>query len=247
MKEFKTMGIVISEMPIKEKDKRIVIYTKEHGKLACFAKGARKPKSTLLSGTQLLSYGEYVISKFGNSYQVKQVDLIENFYNIRNDIKSLAYTMYMLEVLDFLSLEGDYNPILLKLILKTLTAVKSEKMPIRLIVHIFRLKIMALCGYMPNVKKCTVCGADTSFYKFSVKRGGVVCDRCTTKDSYILISDSTIYTITYILSADINKLYSFNLSDKVLDELERITDKYVQYHLDKKFKTLHFIEQVKDL
>ena len=59
MKNIKTTGIVIAENSLGDSDKILTILTPNVGKISCVAKGAKRPKSMLLAGSQLLCFGEY--------------------------------------------------------------------------------------------------------------------------------------------------------------------------------------------
>ena len=56
----KTKGIILSESNMNDFDKMLTVLT-PNGKIGCAAKGARRPKSLLMAGTQFLCFGEYMM------------------------------------------------------------------------------------------------------------------------------------------------------------------------------------------
>ena len=77
----KTKGIILLESNMGDFDKMVSILTPDIGKIGCAAKGARKPKSPLMAGTQFLSFSDLVVYSDvtdENQYTYKILQLLLN-------------------------------------------------------------------------------------------------------------------------------------------------------------------------
>ena len=81
MANAKTKGIILAEHNLGDFDKMLTILTPGFGKISCVAKGARRPNSSLLAGTQLFCFGEYLMFKGTTTYHINSCETIEIFYN----------------------------------------------------------------------------------------------------------------------------------------------------------------------
>ncbi len=243
MNEITVTGMVLSTAPVGEYDRRVVILTKEQGKVAAFAKGARRPNSHLVGAVNPFSFGEFILYVGRSSYTVRSAAISNYFAELRDDIIGAYYGFYFLEFADFYTKEGNDEREMLKLLYQTMKALINERIPNQLIRYIFELRALCINGEGPQVFQCISCGNKERPALFSVKKGGLVCRECMEDVADGMELDtSTLYSMQFIESSKIEKLYTFVVSEKVLHELELVMGRYRDVYVEKKFKSLEILE-----
>ena len=238
-------GMVLAATPVGEYDRRIVVLTKERGKIAAFARGARKPNSALVGVTSPFSFGEFTVYEGRTSYTLVSASISNYFQELRLDVEGAYYGFYFMELANYYAREANDETALLKLLYQTMRALVNPKLPNRLIRYIYELKAIAVNGEGPQVFECVCCRSAEQGQVFSVERGGLICSRCRGKctDGRTLLT-STLYTLQYIISSPVEKLYTFVVKDEVLEELGKLVTDYLARYLGKHFKSLEILETI---
>lgn len=239
----KVTGIILSAVPIGEYDKRIVILTKEKGKISAFAKGARRQNSPLMGVTNPFSFGEFELYEGRTSHNVMQAHISNYFMEFGADFESAYYGFYFMEIADYYTREYNDETQMLKLLYQSLRALASGKISRELVRYIFELKTLVIEGEAPEVFRCANCGVSERGFVFSSMNHGIICTECQgIAPDGIILCGATVYTLQYIVSSTIEKLYTFTVSDEVLSEFRRVMKQYMETHVDKTFKSLEILE-----
>lgn len=245
MNQETVLGMVLSAMPVGEYDKRLVILTREHGKIAAFARGARRPNSPLLSLSQPCSFGTFTVYRGRDSYTVSAGEISNYFSELREDLEGAYYGFYFCEFADYLTRENVDATGILKLLYQTLRCLTKKTISYKLVRVVFELKIIALNGEAPQVFECTRCGKHEENMVFSAREGGLLCRECEAgkevRDKRSL-SAAAIYTMQYIIGTPVEKLYTFTVTPEVLQELENCMEEYLEVYVNHTFKSLEFLE-----
>ena len=207
-------GMVISQMPVGEYDRRVCILTKERGKISAFAKGARRPGSRFMAATNPFSFGQFKLYEGKSSYNVAESNISQYFEELRTDYISAYYGMYFLEIADYYTRENNDEKEMLKLLYQTMRALLHPAIPNALIKCVFELKALQVNGEYP----------------------GVPSDR--------QLLESTVYTLQFIESVGIEKLYTFAVKEDVLGELQAVSERYRKRIMDRQFKSLEILESL---
>ena len=239
-------GMVLTAMPIGEYDKRITILTKERGKITVFARGARRPTSPLLAGTNPFSFGNFELFEGKSAYNLSKASIQNYFRSLTMDIDAAYLGFYFLEFAEYFCQENNDEKEMLKLLYQSLRALESTAFDNRLVKLIFELRALTINGEGPSMFSCLHCRKKEELIFFSVKRGGMFCASCGKLVPSRRILESTRYTMQYIVSVDIAKLYSFAVSEEVLEELEGIMTEYRKTYIHHEFKALKTMEEGAD-
>ena len=249
----KTEGIVLKYTNLGEADKILTILTRNNGKIKAIAKGCRKPKSSLLSSSEIFVFSEFVLYKGSNFYHISQAVTRETFYNIRKDLLRLSYATYFTELAESVSEEELPSERLFLLLAKTLYYLSTGEVPMGLLHLGYQLKLMDISGYRPNLSKCTHCReAKGEYARFDIELGGVICADCSFSEDLkkggntYRISQGAIEAFKFLLNTEISRLNTKKIDNTIFNEIDKITRAFILKHLDKRFKSLDFLDSVKN-
>ena len=235
--------MVLSTAPVGEYDRRVVILTKEQGKISAFARGARRPNSPLVGAVNPFSFGEFTLYQGRTSYTIQSASISNYFAELREDVVGAYYGFYFMEFAAYYTRENNDEREMLKLLYQTLRALINPHIPDLLIRYIFELKALCINGQSPQVYQCVICGDKERPAVFSAAKGGLVCSECSGDViDGIVLNQSTLYSMQFIESSKIEHLYTFAVKEKVLKELGTVMDRLIAVYVDRKFKSLEILE-----
>ena len=237
MATVKVKGIILSENNMGDYDKMLTILTPNFGKISCSAKGARRPKSALLAGTQLFCFGEYLLYQGTSTYHMNSCEIIEMFYKIRTDLDKLKYAIHVNKIVQEVTEENENCYNILQLYLNTLYMLSETEKDKEFIVSIFKLRLLTILGFMPRIIACVSCKEKQQLSYFSIRDNGFKCEPCSKQDkSSLYMSESTKNAIKYTISAPAKKVFSFDLKNEVLEEFKLITRIYFDEKMEREYK-----------
>lgn len=249
-------GLVVRTTDYGERDRILSLYTAELGLITVTANGSRSLKSRSLVATELFCYSRFVLTKRADRYTVKEVELIESFFDLRSDVTKIALAGYACEVLSHVGTENMPDPELLRLCLNTLYAIAKEKAPNAQIKGAFEMRAASILGFMPELSVCADCGEEGEDVVLDVMNGAVRCADCrrTREEDPLatviegehatilcLLTASARAALFYVLRCPLQKILSFRLDDDAdIKSFSYAAETYLLNHLERSFKNLEF-------
>ena len=240
----KVEGIIVSETNYGESSKILNVITKEYGLISIISKGCKNLKSSLRSVSSKLTYGTFVIYYKQNKLStLKEVNVINNFKNLKKNIASISYAAYILELSEGVIKQNNNNDIF-DLLIASLTKI-DEGFDSLVIMNILELKYLKYLGVEPVLDECALCGNKTSIVTLSSYKGGFVCKNCYNNEK--MVSEKTIKLIRMFNYVNISKISKIDINIQCKNEINLFLDDYYSRYTGLYLKSKSFIKNLQKI
>ncbi len=248
MPTYKTKGIIIKRTNLGEADKILTIFTPNLGKVSAVARGVRKTTSKLGGHLELFCSIDLILAKGRNMDVVTSVQKNYHFKNLCFNLKRTSYAYYVCELVDKFTSDNFRDTRLFNLLFSVLDNINKEismdgKMD--LISNGFKIKLLRILGYAPNIERCSKCNNKSDNNYFSNSLGGVLCKDCLEHDRQsIRMSYVSLKVLNFLGKSSFEKIRRLDIDRKLVKEIENILDLFMRYILDREFKSKRLIYDV---
>lgn len=139
-------GMVLKSAPLGEYDRRLVLLTRERGKITAFARGARRTGNALMAVCRPFVFANFRLYEGRDSYSLASAEVKNYFTELAADVEAACYGSYFLEFADYYGRENVEGEELLLLLYQSLRALLKPAIPNSLVQLVFELRAMTING-----------------------------------------------------------------------------------------------------
>lgn len=235
MEEFSVTAIVLNSFNYREKDKILHLFSLELGNISAILKGVASPKAKLKFAGQPFCFAKFDLVKSNEFYVVKNVDLIDAFFDLTADYENFLFATSMLEVCNHILKPGIISEGLFVTLLKTLKNIVYNNIDIKLSIIKFYLILLELMGYKLNFDKCDNCNMSMiGEIRFDLNSGAFRCRACSSGED---VSKQDFINLKFINSTDIDRLHTLKIGYESINNIVKIIINNVCRRLNYSFKS----------
>jgi DNA repair protein RecO (recombination protein O) len=235
---YRDVGVVLRTWKLGEADRIVVLLTPEHGKVRAVAKGVRRTRSRF--GARLEPTAHVALQLYagrGELDTVTQVEAIDQFRAVREDLDRLTRAVSLLEAVDQLAMEREPNPALYRMLVGALRTLEAGDAP--LVVPAFFLKLLALEGFRPVVEACAACGAEGDLVAFDLEAGGLLCREHRRGPA---VSAEAVELLQAILGGRLGSVMD-TPPGPASQEVARLATSTLEHHLERRLRSIGVLDR----
>jgi DNA repair protein RecO (recombination protein O) len=247
-RSFRSEAVVLRHTDWGEADRLLTLFTLEIGKVRAVGKGLRKMRSRKAGHLEPFTRVKLLLARGRDILIVTQAETIDAYMPLREDLKLLGYTSYIVELLDRFTYEEGENRKLYHLLTDTLRRLSTGSDPL-VTIHYYEIRLLDITGYRPMLFQCANCGEEIlpQDQFFSAGQGGVLCPRCGEKFLEArTISMGTLKYLRHFQRSSFQEAARALLPPDVRQEMENLMQYYLTYLLERGLNTPSFIRRMRN-
>ena len=205
----------------------------------------RRPESKLGPSLELYGHVDLLLARGrGELDVVAQVERVPG-YRIEGDVERMAHAALIAELAERVC--EDRHPVdgVYDLAVMAMEELARESDPRRASAW-FLLSALDLLGYAPQLMSCASCEKPLAAKPaaFSAEAGGFLCDQCALP-AMDQVPLATIKVLRLMASGDLATYRRLKLDDTLMASLEGVLHTQLEYHLDRRLKSLAFLNTMR--
>lgn len=234
-----TEGIIFRQIKTVNGRRMVLLFSKKYGKISAGTSISEKGRNKSSLALRPFTYGRYELFKTRDSCHINGTEVIKSYYRIGEDVEKYMYCSYALEFTEKLLPDEAAEPAVFNLILDFFDIMEKRSKRYSSLILAYQIKVLQEVGSMPQVNRCILCGEKNEPVLFSVKEGGILCNRCclnfhdNKNDTLIYqVNFGIVNILRYILDNPLKSFENLALDSEIQKQLSKIIKSYILYHLD---------------
>ena len=189
---------------------------------------------------------------------INQVEIIKSFKSIASDF----YKFVFCEIIGRIILKtqasgGDSSPLLFKLIYVCFNEINNldaeDIVSFKKIMCFFGIKFLKITGYIPLLENCSKCNQELkglySLHKdkiyFSVKYGGILCEKCEGSLADRKVLNASDYRFLYdLLNLKLEDFRDLEVNPFTLKRVYKLIEDYIIYHTECNVDSFKYFKKI---
>lgn len=188
---------------------------------------------------------------------ITQAEILKSFKNISSDFYKFIFCELVSEIVLKTQSGGGSSSTLFKLLYVCLNEIDSleneDIVSLKKVVCFFGAKFMNIIGYSPLLKNCCKCNLDLkdlySFHRssipFSIKFGGILCEKCSSfVESAVKLNASSYRFLYDLFNLKIEDFRNMEVNPQVLKKVYKLIEDYIIYHTGCNIESFKYLKKI---
>ena len=234
----RTDAVVLRRLHYGETSQIVTLFTREKGKLAVMAKGARRPKSRFGASLEPATYAQVVFYyKPTRSLQtLSESALAEPLLGVPRRLDKIGAALRIVELVDALVQDEDPQPRLFNLLVEVLRRLSRAEVRVGNVLPYFQLRLAGVLGFRPAVERAAVEALPGRGGLLDLGSGAMRRPEHAPEEA-LRASRSALRAFAVLARADLDAVMRMTLRPPVRREVEALVEAYLRHHMADAYPT----------